>query len=57
LLIGNVISYRFGNLYLTKREHECVTYLIRGKTAEEMAMILSISKRTAETHVQISKEK
>lgn len=50
-------EYRFRNLYLTKREHECVTYLIRGKTAEEIAIILNISKRTVETHVQNIKRK
>ena len=46
-----------GSLYLTVREYECVDYLIRGKTAEEIAIILNISRRTAETHVQNIKRK
>lgn len=50
-------GYQFGRLYLTDREYECVNYLIRGKTAEEMAIILNISKRTVETHVKNIKRK
>ena len=51
------LGHQFGNLYLTEREYECVNYLIRGKTAEEIAIILNISKRTAEAHVQNIKRK
>ena len=50
-------GHQFGRLYLTDREYECVNYLIRGKTAEEIAIILNISKRTVETHVQHIKRK
>ena len=50
-------GYQFGNLYLTEREFECVGYLTRGKTAEEMSIILNISKRTVETHIQNIKRK
>jgi len=50
-------GYQFGNLYLTKREFQCINYLIRGKTAEEISVILNISKRTAETHIKNIKEK
>src|SRR3989338_8040869 len=51
------LGHQFGSLYLTVREYECVDYLIRGKTAEEIAIILNISKRTVETHVQNIKRK
>lgn len=51
------LGYQFGDLYLTEREFECVNYLIRGKTAEEIAIILDISKRTVETHIQNIKRK
>jgi len=40
-----------GNLYLTQRECECINYLTIGKTAEEVSMILGISKRTVESHI------
>lgn len=45
-------GYQFGKLYLTEREFQCVNYLALGKTAEEIALILSISKRTVETHIK-----
>lgn len=50
-------GYQFGNLYLTDREFECVKYLARGKTAEEICIILNISKRTVETHIKNIKRK
>lgn len=50
-------GHQFGRLHLTNREYECVNYLIRGKTAEEIAIILNISRRTVETHVQNIKRK
>lgn len=50
-------GYQFGKLHFTEREFECVSYLTRGKTAEEIAIILSISKRTVETHIQNIKRK
>jgi DNA-binding CsgD family transcriptional regulator len=50
-------GYQFGNLYLTERELECINYLTLGKTAEEVAIILNISKRTVETHILNIKRK
>lgn len=41
-----------GTLYLTQRECECIHYLAIGKTAEEISIILGISKRTVETHIE-----
>lgn len=51
------LGHQFGNLYLTERELQCVNYLSLGKTAEEIAIILNISKRTVETHIQHIKKK
>ncbi len=47
----------FGDLYLTNRELDCINYLSRGKTAEEIAIILNISRRTVETHINNIKNK
>lgn len=55
--IKKKLGYQFGNLYLTKRELQCINYLSRGKTAEEIAIILNISKRTVETHIKNIKTK
>jgi DNA-binding CsgD family transcriptional regulator len=43
--------------YLTKRELECLNFLACGKSAEEVAMILGISKRTVEFHLNQTKKK
>lgn len=51
------LGYQSGDLYLTEREFQCVNYLSLGKTAEEIAVILKISKRTAESHIQNIKRK
>lgn len=45
------------NTYLTSREVECVKWYITGKSAEEIAIILNISKRTVETHLEKVKKK
>lgn len=42
---------------LTMREKECLEWLVKGKTAHEMALILGISKRTSEKHIEKIKEK
>jgi len=42
---------------LTKRECECVFLLIRGKTAKEIASLLSLSKRTVESYIENIKNK
>lgn len=43
--------------YLTKREKECLNWCIEGKTAQEISLILGISIKTAENHIQKAKEK
>lgn len=55
--LTNKPGYHFGNLYFTQREFQCINYLVRGKTAGEIAIILNISKRTVETHIQNIKRK
>lgn len=42
---------------LTKKEIECLFYLVRGKTAREIGKILFISARTVETHIANMKSK
>ena len=37
---------------LTKRESECLFYILRGKTAKEIAKILTISHKTVENHIE-----
>lgn len=54
-------SYYIGNSLkdsnLTNREIECLFYVVRGKTANQIAKILFISKRTVETHIANIKSK
>jgi DNA-binding CsgD family transcriptional regulator len=42
---------------LSKRESECLFYLVRGKTIKEIGAILGLSPRTVETHINHIKEK
>ncbi len=42
---------------LSKREVECLYWLTQGKTLEEAAIILSISRRTVKAHIENVKEK
>lgn len=46
-----------GNAYLTRRELECLTWIAKGKTMEEMAIILDISVRTIKAHIGAIKSK
>lgn len=58
--IGNGRYYLGGDMtneYLTQKEVECLQWCIRGKTLEEIALILSIAKRTVEAHVDSVKRK
>lgn len=43
--------------YLTQREREVLSYVVRGKTAKEIANRLSISRRTVEHHINALKFK
>lgn len=42
---------------LTPREKECLCFILRGKTAKEIAGLMSISFRTVEFHIMNIKEK
>lgn len=43
--------------YITYRELQCFKWLVKGKTADEIAMILDISKRTVDVHCNNIKRK
>ncbi len=45
------------SLYLTKREAECVYYILNGSTAKQAAKMLGISFRTVESHFNHVREK
>lgn len=53
----NDFSNASAKFNLTKREHECLYYLSKGKTAQQMADIFFISKRTVEKHIDNIKSK
>ncbi len=42
---------------ISKRQLECLYYLIRGKSSSEVGAILALSKRTVETHIENIKTK
>lgn len=42
---------------LSTRQLECLFYILRGKSANEIAIILKLSKRTVETHTEFIKNK
>ena len=44
-------------LKLTKREVECLSYVLRGKTALHIARVLDISTKTVESYVASAKLK
>lgn len=46
-----VLSDNFEKFNLSKRETTCLFYLLRGKTAKEIAEIIFISVRTVEKHI------
>lgn len=46
------------NLFnLSKREFECLFFILRGKTAKQTAEIMNLSKRTVETYIENLKNK
>jgi DNA-binding CsgD family transcriptional regulator len=40
------------DITLTHRQHDCLFFLLRGKSYKEIALILDISPRTIETHIE-----
>lgn len=51
------LGERFNNEYLTKRELQCIMQLNQGKTCQEIASSLHISRRTMEVHLSHIKAK
>lgn len=52
-----IIGEGDAELYLTKREMECLYYLLREHTAKEIAKIIDISYRTVESYIENIKTK
>lgn len=44
--------YGYESYHLSKRESECLFYLLRGKTAKEIARALTLSHRTVEGYIE-----
>ncbi len=51
------LGQSYGNRYLSYREIVTLQWLLAGKSAEEVAIILGISKRTVEAHIANMKKK
>lgn len=47
-----VFKDRYGDIGISKRESECLFYLLRGKSIPEIANILHLSKRTVESYME-----
>lgn len=45
------------HINLSKRERECLLYIVHGKTAKDIAKILGISNRTVESYIEHLKKK
>lgn len=51
------LGEEYNNRYLTHREIMVLQWLIAGKSADEIAVIMTVSKRTVEAHIRNMKEK
>ena len=52
-----IIENDMGHLHLTLRELECIKWTAAGKTSYETGIILGISRRTVERHLENTKTK
>lgn len=52
-----MLSANYQNIHLTCREVECIELLKKGKTALDISLILNISKRTVESHIENIRKK
>lgn len=43
--------------YLTKRESECLSYVLQAMSAKDIAKEMNIAKKTAEQYIEVLKEK
>lgn len=55
--IQYILSENFDKYNLSNREAICLFYLIRGKTAKEISLILTLSIRTVEKHIDHIRQK
>jgi len=51
------LGTKYGDLYFTKREAECMLWLLRGKTIGGVALVLKLSPRTVEYYIKNMKNK
>lgn len=51
------LGEKFKDVYFTKREADCMTRLLRGKTIEGVAKELDLSPRTVEFYIKNMKKK
>jgi DNA-binding CsgD family transcriptional regulator len=47
-----MLSTKFSGLQLTDRQSEVLFYLLRGKTVKQIALLLKISPRTVDEHLE-----
>lgn len=51
------LGAKYGDLYFTRRESECMLWLLRGKTINGVAIVLKLSPRTVEYYIKNMKNK
>lgn len=51
------LGTKYGDLYFTRREAECMLWLLRGKTINGVAVVLKLSPRTVEYYIKNMKNK
>ncbi|MCL5260125.1 MAG: helix-turn-helix transcriptional regulator [Gammaproteobacteria bacterium] len=51
------LGSKYNNAYLTQREVHCLHWLAKGKSTEEIAIILGVSQHTVERHLENCKTK
>ncbi|NRB10681.1 MAG: helix-turn-helix transcriptional regulator [Rickettsiaceae bacterium] len=52
-----ILTSEFSPLSLTKKQKECLAWVIRGKTNKEIVYLMGISCRTVDEHIQKMKLK
>ncbi|MDQ2994509.1 MAG: helix-turn-helix transcriptional regulator, partial [Pseudomonadota bacterium] len=57
LQVTYIVKDSFDDYHLTARESEIMFYLLRGKSAKEIANLINLSVRTVETHLERIKSK
>jgi DNA-binding CsgD family transcriptional regulator len=51
------LETKYGRRYFTRREAECMVWLLKGKTVNSVAALLKISPRTVEYYIKNMKNK